>query len=210
MFKNYFKIAWRNIINHRFYSFLNIIGLSTGIAFTLLIAAYVWNELSVNKSIPNENRIYLLQSRSKDGDADFGSNIPDPFAKTLKEEYPNLVTNYYRWAWKNASVSNGDKHFRDNVQMGDTTFLSMFGFKLLYGNKNTAFKEPNSVVITKDIALQYFNTANAIGKLLSIENNEQIKQNFIVSGVLKNLNPNSITATQPLKNHSVIIQFFFL
>ncbi|MFT4153955.1 hypothetical protein [Parafilimonas sp.] len=58
MFKNYLKTAWRNIIKHRFYSTVNIIGLSTGIAFTLLIAAYVWSELNVNKAIPEANRIF--------------------------------------------------------------------------------------------------------------------------------------------------------
>ncbi|MFT4152270.1 ABC transporter permease [Parafilimonas sp.] len=137
-----------------------------------------------------------MQSRYKDGQADFESYVSNPLAATLKNEYPALVTNYYRWLWKNAALSNGDKYFWDNIQMGDTTFLSIFGFQLLYGNKGTAFKEPNSVVLTEEKALKFFNTANAVGKILTIENNKGVKQNFIVTGVLKNLPPNSITATR--------------
>ncbi len=196
MLKNYFKIALRNIVNHRIYSFINIIGLSTGIAFTLLIGAYIWSELNVNKEVPNENRIFLLESRNKDGGADYTSYVPNPLSKTLNDEYPNLVTNYYRWLWKNVPVSNGDKHFRDNIQLGDTTFMSMFGFKLLYGNIHTVFKETNAVVITKEKALQYFNTANAVGNILTIENTNGDKLSFIVTGVLENLPSNSITTTQ--------------
>ena len=66
MIKNYFKIAWRNIIKSRFYSSVNIIGLSTGIAFTLLIGAYVWSELQVNTNLKNTDRQYIIQSKWKD------------------------------------------------------------------------------------------------------------------------------------------------
>ena len=66
MLKNYFKIAWRNIIKNRFYSAVNIIGLSAGIAFALLIAGYVWNELQVNKNLKNADRQYIIQSKWKD------------------------------------------------------------------------------------------------------------------------------------------------
>ncbi len=206
MFKNYFKIAWRNIIKHRLYSFINITGLSIGKAFTLLIAAYVWGELSVDKAIPARNNIYLLQSRAKDGSKNFSSYVPIPMATALKVEYQNLVTNYYRWLWKYTGVACDNKFYRDDVQIADTTFLSIFGFQLLYGNKATAFKEPNSVVITEEKALKFFNTSNAIGKLLTIENNRAVKLTFIVTGVLKNLPPNSVTSVQAFEkgNHNSI------
>ncbi|HMR85619.1 MAG TPA: hypothetical protein PKE30_20895, partial [Niabella sp.] len=63
MFKNYFKIAWRNISKNKFHAFINIMGLSTGIAFTLLIAAYVWSELQVNRDLKNVNRQYIIQTK---------------------------------------------------------------------------------------------------------------------------------------------------
>ena len=196
MFKNYVKIAWRNIVKHRVYSAINIFGLSIGIAFTLLITAYVWSGINVNKAIPEENSIYLIQSKAKDGTKDFESYVPIPLATTLKNNYPNLVNNYYRWLWKNTAIACNKKYFRDDVQIADTTFLSIFGFQLIYGTPATAFKEPNSVVITEEKALRFFNTANPIGKVLTIENNRADKLIFIVTGVLKNLPPNSVTATQ--------------
>ncbi|HEX5153731.1 MAG TPA: ABC transporter permease [Parafilimonas sp.] len=195
MIKNYFKTAWRNIVKSRFYSIVNIIGLSTGITFTLLIAVYVWSELQVNKTINNENRIFLLQSKYKTDEGDFINAAPNLLSKTLKEQFPHLITNYYRWLWKSTVVSNGNKHFRENIQMGDTTFFSMFGFPLLYGNANTVFSKPDAVIITEEKALKIFGVKNAVGKLLTIENNEGTKHNFIVTGVLKNLPYNSVTAT---------------
>jgi hypothetical protein len=71
MFKNYFKTAWRNIIKSRFYAAVNIIGLSTGITFTLLIAAYVWSQLEVNKNLKNSNRQYIIESNWKDANEGF-------------------------------------------------------------------------------------------------------------------------------------------
>ncbi len=208
MFTNYIKIAWRNILKHRLHSAVNIFGLSIGIAFTLLMTAYVWSELNVNKAIPAESSIYLLQSRVKDGTKDFESYVPVPLAATLKNEYPKLVTNYYRWLWKNTAVSCDNKYFRDAIQIADTTLLHIFGFQLLYGDYATAFTEPNSVVITEEKALQFFHTANAIGKVLTIENNRADKLPFIVTGILKNLPSNSVTetvASNKTSNYSIFI-----
>ena len=204
MLRNYLKIAWRNLIKRKFYSAINIFGLSAGIAFVLLIAGYVWNELQVNSNIKNANRIFLLKSKFKTDETGFiTAAVPNPLSKTLKEEFPNLVTNYYRWLWKSTVVSNGDKHFRENVQMGDTTLISMFNLPLLYGSANTVFKNPDAVVITEEKALKIFDTRNAVGKILTIENNEGAKHDFIVTGVLKNLPANSITSTQAADKMSV-------
>ena len=105
MIKNYFKIAWRNIIKNRFYSVVNILGLSVGIAFTLLIGAYVWSELQVNKKLKNKDRQYILQSKWKDPNEGLELTTLGPLAKSLRETYPNLVANYYmamrRQLWTN-------------------------------------------------------------------------------------------------------------
>jgi len=120
----------------------------------------------------------------------------------LKEQFPALVTNYYRWLWKSTVVSNGDRHFRENVQLGDTSFLTIFGFSLLYGNAQTAFARPDAVVITEEKALKIFGEKDAVGKILTIENNEGAKQNFIVTGVLKSLPFNSVTSTLAAEKQS--------
>ncbi len=156
MLKNYFKIAWRNIIKSRFYSAVNIIGLSRGIAFTLLIGAYVWSELQVNSKLKNEDRQYIIQSKWKDPNQGLELTTMGPLAKALREQYPDLVANYYRWDGVTSNVSKGDKSFREGLQICDTTMFSMYGFTLVYGNLKTAFDGPFSLVITGEKAKKYF------------------------------------------------------
>src|SRR4051794_27871375 len=109
MFRNYFKIAWRNIIKSRVYSAINVIGLSTGIAFTLLIAAYVWSELQVNAHLKNADQQYIIQSKWKDPNEGFFLATLGPLGKALKESYPDLVANYYRFDGISSNISKGDK-----------------------------------------------------------------------------------------------------
>src|SRR3569623_646786 len=180
MFKNYFKIAWRNIIKSRFYSAVNIIGLSTGIAFTMLIAAYVWSQLQVNRNLKNAGQQYIIESNWKDPNEGFPLAISGPLAQELKQQYPNLVANYYRFDGVTSNVSRGDKTFRENLQIGDSTLLNMFGFTLQYGDANTALKNPFTVVITKDIAVKYFGKTDVVGQTITIESFLGSKHHFLV------------------------------
>src|SRR4051794_18318545 len=156
MIKNYFKIAWRNIIKNRFYSAVNIIGLATGIAFTLLIAAYVWSELQVNTNLKNAGRQYIIESNWKDPNEGFYLATFGPLGKALRESYPDLVANFYRFDGITSNISKGDKSFRENLQVGDSTVLTMYGFQLLYGDARTALNQPYTTVITADKAVKYF------------------------------------------------------
>src|SRR4051812_43484693 len=97
MFKNYIKIGWRNLRKNIFHSFVNVFGLSLGLAFTLLIAAYVWNELSVNKDLKNADRQCIILSKWMDPNMGYEIATLGPLAKSLKEEYPSLIANYYRY-----------------------------------------------------------------------------------------------------------------
>src|SRR5688500_13978312 len=144
MIKNYIKIAWRNIIKHRFHSAINVFGLSIGIAFTLLIGAYVWSELKVNHDLKNADNQYIIQSKWKDPNMGYEIATLGPLAKTLKEQYPILIANYYRFDGITSTVSKGDKHFREGLQVCDTTMLRMYGFPLVDGDANTAFNDPFS------------------------------------------------------------------
>ena len=193
MLKNYIKIAWRNIIKRPFYSIVNITGLATGIAFTLLIAAYVWNELQVNKNLKNADNQYILQSKWKDPNMGYEIATIGQLPKALREQYPNLVANYYRWDGVTSNVSKGEQHFREGLQIGDSTFLNMFGFSLLYGDARIALTEPYSVVITADKARKYFGTTDAIGQTLTIESFSGTRHDFKVTGLMKKPAINSIT-----------------
>ena len=193
MFKNYFKIAWRNIIKSRFYSAVNIIGLSTGIAFTLLIAAYIWSELQVNKNLKNADRQYIIQSNWKNPNQGYDLTTLGPLPKALRESYPNLVANYYRFDGIFAIISKGDKSFREDVAICDSTMLSMYGFSLLYGDAKTAFEGPFSVVITTDKAIKYFGKTDVVGQTLTIQNFSGSKHDFMIKGVMNMPSKNSVT-----------------
>jgi ABC-type antimicrobial peptide transport system permease subunit len=193
MFKNYFKTAWRNIIKSRFYSAVNIIGLSTGIAFTLLIGSYVWSELQVNKNLKNADRQYIIQSKWKDTNQGIDLTTLGPLAKALKENYPNLIANYYRWDGVSSNVSKGNKSFREGLQICDSTMFNMYGFTLLYGDPKTAFDGPFSLVITSEKAKKYFGKTDVVGQTLTIENFSGSKHDFLITGVLKKPTKNSVT-----------------
>ncbi len=193
MFSNYIKVAWRNITRHRVYSAVNVIGLFAGISFALLIGAYIWSELRVNRQLRNANRQFILTTVSTDPNVGYELATFAPLAKRLKDDYPALVENYYRYDGITSVISKGEKHFREGLQVGDSTMLKMFGFEKLHGDINTALNEPYSVVITEDKAIKYFGKTDVVGELISIQSFSGGSHNFKITAVLKELHNNSIT-----------------
>ncbi|MEO8111728.1 MAG: ABC transporter permease [Ginsengibacter sp.] len=192
MLKSYFRIAWRNIVKYRFHSLVNIGGLAIGIAFAFLIGAYVWSALQVNGSLKNDGNQYIIQSRYGN-DHTLSLTTIGNLAKALKEQYPGLVANYYRWDGITSTVSKGDKHFREGMQINDSTIFSMYGFPVLYGNAKTAFDDPFSAVVTEEIAKKFFGKTDVVGQTITIDNFSGDKHDFMISAVLKSLPDNSVT-----------------
>jgi len=205
MLKNYFKIAWRNLWKNKVFSLINILGLSVGIAFTLLIGAYVWGELRVNSGLKDAGNQYIILSKWKD--PNMGSDIASIAAlpNALKINYPGLVKNYYHFDGITGNVSHNNMHFRESMQLGDTTLLTMYGFKLLYGDAKTAMNGPFSVVITGHIAMKYFGKTDVVGQTLSLENFNGGKHEFIISGVLQPLPKNSVTNLNAENNSNLFL-----
>jgi len=182
MFKNYLKVAFRNILKKKFYSFLNLLGLAIGITAGILIILYIQDELSYDKFHPNVEQKYVIGINGKVGSQEFtGIFTPPPLARTLEEEVP---------AVKKAIRTNsaGDMVFRyqnrafteKNVFWADSGFYDFFGYKLLHGDAETALRGPNKAVITQSIAEKYFGNQNPIGKTLIAGNN---KTSYEVTGV---------------------------
>jgi putative ABC transport system permease protein len=205
MLKNYFRIAWRSIMKRRFYSLLNITGLSAGIVFTLLIAAYAWSELQINRRLKNPGNQYILLSQWKDPNLGYDLATVGPVAKRLAEDYPNLVANYYRFDGITSVVSKGDKHFREGLQVGDSTLLSMYGFKLLHGDVNTALHEPYSMVIAKDMAIKYFGKTDVVGQTLDIQSFTGSHHDFVVKGVFAETPENSVMVLNRANTNKIFI-----
>lgn len=189
----YLLTGWRHLRKNWFHSLLNISGLSIGLAFAFLISAYVWREWKVNDDLANAGHQYIIQSRWKDPGMGMELTTAGPLARQLKEQYPNLVANFYRWDGISSNVSKGDKVFREGLQVGDSTFLTMYGFPVLHGNARTALNQPFSLVITESKAKKYFGHADVVGQTLTIENFSGAKHDFIINAVLKDLQDNSIT-----------------
>ncbi|GAA4334917.1 ABC transporter permease [Mucilaginibacter gynuensis] len=191
MLRNYFTLAWRNLRKNKVFSFINIFGLSIGMAFVLVIGAYIWGELQVNAGV--SDRVYIMQSKWKQPDMGLEFTSLAPLGKALKENYPNLITSYYRHDGLSTIISKGDKHFTEGIQNGTPSLLTMFGFKMLYGDAKTALSTPNSVVITENQAIKYFGRTDVVGQTLTINAFNGSKQDFAITGVLKNLPRNSVT-----------------
>ncbi|MBO9620525.1 MAG: ABC transporter permease, partial [Niabella sp.] len=197
MLKNYIKIAWRNIRKHSLYSAVNITGLFAGILFFFLIGAYVWNELQVNHQLKNIKNQYILTSEWKDPNMGYDLATLGPLAKRLKQDYPGLVKNYYRYDGISAIVSKGNKHLKEEVQLGDSTLLTMYGFKTLYGDPATALDHPFSVVITDVIAKKYLGKTDVIGESIALRNYNGDIHDFKITAVLDAIPGNTVTALTP-------------
>jgi len=192
MLKSYFKIAWRNLWKNKVFSLINIFGLSVGIAFTLLIGAYVWGELQVNHQLKDADNQYIIISKWKDPNMGNEIGCIAQLPSALQANYPHLIANYYHFDGITSNVSKGDMHFRENMQLGDSTLLTMYGFKLLHGDAKTALRDPFSVVMTSSIAIKYFGKTDVIGKTLNFENFTGGKHDFVITGVLDETPRNSV------------------
>ncbi|MEP6684057.1 MAG: ABC transporter permease [Parafilimonas sp.] len=185
MFKNYFKVALRNLWKNKAFSAINIIGLASGLAVCLLIVLYVVDELSYDKYNVNADRIYRL-----DADIYFNNTsaifaeAPDPLALTLKREYP-VVEEMVRVNYQNdILIKKNNQNVQDhNGAYVDSTFFKVFTIPMVAGNPTTALTEPNSIVIDETTAKKYFNTTNVLGKTLYVDNNTNCK----ITGVIKDI-----------------------
>ncbi|MXV13980.1 ABC transporter permease [Hufsiella ginkgonis] len=193
MFKTNLTLAFRNLLKHKLYSVLNIAGLSVGLAFFFLVGGHIWNELQVNASLTDSDRQYIIQSRWKAPDMGIEMTSIGPLAKSLATDYPNLVEGFYRFDGIMSTVSSGEKHFREGLQIGDSTLLSLYGFPLLHGSAGNAFNEPFSVVITAERAEKYFGKTDVVGQHLTIESFSGTRHDFKITGVLAKSGENSVT-----------------
>ncbi|QDK77931.1 FtsX-like permease family protein [Spirosoma sp. KCTC 42546] len=204
MFRNYIKIAVRNLLRRRFYALVTLLGLTVGITFLLLIGNYIQGELAVNKTLRNASQQYLVRSHWKEATMGMDITTLSPIGPTLKRLYPGLVANYYRFYGITAIISNGEKHFRQSIEVGDSTLLPMFGFPMAYGDPKTALRDPNSIVITAAVAQKFFGKIDVLRQQLTVQTPAGGKQVFTVTGVLQNQPKNSVTDLVGIKDEVFI------
>lgn len=189
MIKNYVKIAWRNLVKNKFYSVINIAGLTMGLAIGMLILLWVQDELSFDSFHKNKKNIYRVNSFLGSGNSKrIWDNAQGPVAIYALKEVPG-VKNAVRIANGYSSVySYNDKLLKeDNTAFVDPSFFKMFDFKLLNGNPDKPFLNNQSVIITQSTAKRYFGDENPLGKVLQ----QNHKDNYIVCGVIADFPGNS-------------------
>lgn len=188
MLKNYLKTAFRNIARHKLFSGLNIIGLATGMACSILILLWVQDELSFDKFNRKPDHIFRVTSTISDMEA---AVVPPSLAYAIKNQIPE-VENATRISVLQKMITIGTKKFNEKrILYADSNFLQIFNYPLLKGNAATVLSLPNNVVITEATAKKYFGSADeAMGKIIYIDND--IKgTNLAVTGILKNTPSNS-------------------
>jgi putative ABC transport system permease protein len=178
MFQNYLKLAVRNIMKYKFFSAINILGMSIGIAACLLLTLYVVDELSYDRFHTDADRIYQVGLHGKIGGQDImTSTTCPPMAEALVKEVPGVdeatrIANF----WGAPSMKYEDKVFtEEKVFYADSNFFSFFTYQVLEGDVKTALLEPNSAVLTKSIAGKYFGSESPLGKLVTIGGDKTYK-----------------------------------
>ena len=192
MLKNYLKIAWRNLLKNKTYSFINIVGLSVGLTCSLLILLWVQSELSVDAYHANGKLLYQVYEREYyDHKIDGNYDTPALMGEELKKTIPEVQ---YALSMENESNTHtfrvGNKILKLNGVFAGADLFKMFSYPLLQGTAQTALNSPLSIVISQKMAAEFFsNSAAALGKTIRFEN----KKDFIITAVFKDLPENSST-----------------
>ena len=191
MLTNYFKIAWRNLMKHKFISFINLFGLTVGITCCLLISIYIINELSYDRINPKASQIYrVTRSFNTPGGLEnlHLSEVAPPFGPLLQHEYPD-IQNMTRILFNGSStIRYQEKLFNEKqVFFADEHFFDFFPAGIVKGNPKTALQEPNMVMMTEEMAKKYFGNEDPINKMVRIDN----QQYFKVTGLFKPLPANN-------------------
>ncbi|MDX1619175.1 MAG: ABC transporter permease, partial [Balneolaceae bacterium] len=182
MLTNYIKVAFRNILKKKYYSFLNLLGLSIGITAGILIIIYVQDELSYDTFHPDVEHKYVMGLNGKIGNQEVtGIFTPPPLADAVVGEIPGVVSSTRTYSAGQIVMRHDNRAFTEmDVFWADSNFYDFFGYRLLRGDAETALEGPHKAVITESTAKKYFGTEDPIGQTLIVGND---KTSFEVTGV---------------------------
>jgi putative ABC transport system permease protein len=193
LIRNYLKIAWRNLLKNKAFSFINIFGLAVGLTCFILISLYITDELSYDKFYPNAERIYRINSDISFGGTDMHmAQSADPFGPTIKKDYQEVEQFTRLYANSGSRMIKKGAEFINEAGFtyADSTFFDVFALPILEGNPKTALNAPNTIAISKTAAIKYFgNSTLAIGKTLEIQ--DEKVETFNVTAVYDDIPTNA-------------------
>ena len=190
MFRNYLKIAWRNLLRNRIYSLINILGLSLGLACAMLIILYVKDEVSFDGFHENGKNIYRVVSQVEH-EGEMATNVSTGFLQGPRfTENVSGIESFVRIQGTTEDMKKDRDIFSQNALRVDSTFFSTFSFPVLSGNAKTCLTQPHSIAITEGFAKKQFGTADAIAKIVMVREDSTFVP-YKVTAVTKNSPQNS-------------------
>ena len=186
MIKNYFKIAWRNIVKNKVYSFINIAGLAAGMAVAMIIGLWIYDEVSINKHFKNYRSLYqVMMHQTFDGKRGSQTALPFPIGEELKNKFPDFKgVVMCDWGQNHSLVYKEKKISKMGHYMGEEA-IDMFSMKILNGDKNP-LHDPYSIVLTDETAKILFGTEDPVGKAIRMDNTVDLKVTAVVANQPKN------------------------
>ncbi len=188
MFTNYLKIAWRNLIKSKLYSVVNVLGLAAGMAVAMLIAFWIWDEVTFDKSFANHKQLAQVMTNFVGDDGEISSSplICQPIANELHIKYGSDFKNISLSRWNQSAFTVGDKTISSIGLWVEDKFPTMLSLNMLKGNIN-ALTDPSSIFISASLAKTLFGDADAIGKTIRVDS----KENYKVAAVFRDFPNNS-------------------
>jgi putative ABC transport system permease protein len=189
MFRVNFRLSLRSLLKNKLYSFINISGLTIGLASAILIFLWIQNEIGHDRFHPNIDRLYLLNNRDQNNGGAYVYNFTCvPLGPALQKEYPEVERAVrVNISGANFLISNGNKHFSIHGNFVDTGFFSLFNFPLVEGNPVTALNSVKNIILTQQLAKKLFGEQDALGKTVRIDSVDYLT----VTGVVKDLPGNT-------------------
>jgi ABC-type antimicrobial peptide transport system permease subunit len=189
MFKNYLKVALRNLRKHKGYSIINIAGLATGMAVCILILLWVQDETSFDRFNANADQIYrVCFSDLWSGNRVKFSSTPTGIGPALKQDFPEVMDSARLYRMRHLLIGyEGKRMVEEYVYLADPSLFEMFSFPFIKGDPRKALDDPQSVVLSERAAVKYFGSSDPVGKILTIGSSTD----FMVTGVFENIPKNS-------------------
>ncbi len=202
MFRNYFKIAWRNLRNNKVYSFINIFGLAIGMAVTIMITLWVIDELNFNKFFENHNQIaQVYQSQTSNGITGTGQAIPRPLENLLRQEYGSNFKHLSMASWNTSMyLEYGDNTISKSGNFMQEEAIDIFKLKIIKGEAN-GLKEKNSIMLSESTAKALFGDEEVIGKIIKVNNQYDMLVTSVFEDIPTNTDLDEIEYLMPWKHY---------
>ena len=202
MFKNYLKIALRNLRKQKGYAFINIAGWAVGMTVCALILLWVQSELSFDRFHQNADRIYRLTLDARLGAPQSAPVVPTPAPPAMAREFPEILKAARMDRPRRSLIIYEDKEFQEEgIGAVDNSFFEIFSFPFLAGDPKTALTQPYTAVITESTAKKIFGTVFALGKTLKLEDGKD----YAVTGVLKDVPRESHVTFNLLRSFETLV-----